>query len=88
MNLLNAGMRAALVIMISVGLAACKVELTSVEDDDDQEDKPILVIERSMSGKYETIDHHELYDFELKGDGNSLLFPSGKSSSILSYIGI
>jgi len=72
MNLLNTSMKVVLLIVISVGLAACKVELTNAEDDD-QEDKSVAVLVRSMSAEDETIDHDELYDFELKGDHNSLL---------------
>jgi hypothetical protein len=72
MSLLNTSMKVALLIVISASLAACKVELTNAEDDD-QEDKSVPVLVRSMSAEDETIDHDELYDFELKGDHNSLL---------------
>lgn len=72
MNLLITSMKAILLLIISASLLACKVELTSVEDDD-QEDKPVPVLVRTMSAEDEAIDHHELYDFELQGDQNSLL---------------
>jgi hypothetical protein len=52
-------------------LVACKVELTNVEDDD-QEDKNVVLVERTKSSETETIDHNELYDFELRGESNTL----------------
>lgn len=64
-------LKVTLFVGLTLVLAACKVELTNVEDDD-QEDKNVALVERTISSETETIDHNELYDFELRGESNTL----------------
>jgi hypothetical protein len=54
-----------------VGLLGCKVEVTNLDNDSDE--NQVLFVTRDMSAEDETIDKNDLYDFELKGEQNRLI---------------
>lgn len=59
-----------LVAMVMMSLLGCKVELSNLENDTDEDQ--VLFVARNMSAEVETIDKNDLYDFELKGEQHTL----------------
>ena len=68
-------LKVTLLIVFSLVLAACEIELTSAGNNDGEHSDVALIV-RKMTAETEIIDHGELYDFELEGESNKLTLKS------------
>ncbi len=68
-------LKVTLLIVFSLVLAACEIELTSAGNNDEEHSDVALIV-RKMTAETEIIDHGELYDFELEGESNKLTLKS------------
>ena len=68
-------LKVTLLIVFSLVLAACEIELTSARNNDEEHSDVALIV-RKMTAETEIIDHGELYDFELEGESNKLTLKS------------